>query len=961
MNEELDSFKIAQLLGSFLRAPPYKAPQQLETWQVDQLLTMAQAVFSGQAGLLDSIGSLYCLCFYCGTSPKFEDDRILSACSLLLQTVATECLYVIQLGIRDGIAKDAVHIVHPVHAFLKENIRTLPKVDLYEVLLDAYDLARDIVRDIKDQIRSAHEPGMQKKDDYKDGFYAHSMYLMCSFGLAHIGLTLKMSNNYNAIPGMTEALLLISLSACTPDPPVVTEELVSPSKNALNRIPAKSPMKSKANVFYEESRLPQCMTTAAALATAVVLFSLDERTIQEVRLVRTRLGRRFTHPDIGYASDMSAPYASYLEEENIRYMKLTKDKQSEQEISSPKKNDSLSVSRIDPSLSSVVSTVSSLPIYRAGMLLSVGGHHYNEILFTRPESRQKPMAKMAPGAAVQLNSDDWMSTAKSLSIRDESNTFDEGQTGSADIGMSVEGGQSALEEGTSTVVTNDESAKSYHSRNTSASKRSKLSRIGPPSVQSKKVKNVAPSSPTPSYMPMIDESMLLSYTSINAKMDEPYRIKRHFREAYTVTEAVRHRLRIKPFLPSNYQPKFYPIRIRTITAKIGLSRQELVRCGDQIESAYYCVDNFAVPRHLNPSCGAYWLCQQLIEFLYQKTVRNEGFKRSTEAVVAELKGEVRTMKETRLLKTFDHVRISDPSSSSSIVPAVPLITPSAVIPASSISTQTKSKQAGSIVHITSTPTSNTVTTLPRIPSAITKTANGTSNTINVGGVNAKHMNDRTGPVPTTKPKSAPLTLMEKLKIASAEAKAEVQLLELERKVQKAELEHQHEILIHQVDRTLLDGLTTLKKIKTQQARNINTASSTWNTLNMSQRSNSANPSSRQQKKKDKLSDPLQQFLSDPNVREIEHFRSAMRKTGIIDKTDADDPPKPTTASLDDQRSNTPVSSLSGLLDIDVSQPKIVPVISIFWTKPPGTKKTPKNFSSPTFNSNVTLILNHCHN
>ena len=161
------------------------------------------------------------------------------------------------------------------------------------------------------------------------------------------------------------------------------------------------------------------------------------------------------------------------------------------------------------------------------------------------------------------------------------------------------------------------------------------------------------------------------------------------------------------------------------------------------------------------------------------------------------------------------------------------------------------------------------------------------------------------------------------------------MLELERMVQKSNLERQHEILIHQVDRTLSDGLSTLKKIKTQQAHQLSAASNTWNTLNMSQRSNSASPPSRQQKKKDKLNDPLQQFLSDPNVREIEHFRSAMRNTGIIDKIDADDPPAPTTASMDDQRSNAPLSPLPGLLDMDVTQTKVVPVISAFWVKPPG--------------------------
>jgi hypothetical protein len=67
-----------------------------------------------------------------------------------------------------------------------------------------------------------------------------------------------------------------------------------------------------------------------------------------------------------------------------------------------------------------------------------------------------------------------------------------------------------------------------------------------------------------------------------------------------------------------------------------------------------------------------------------------------------------------------------------------------------------------------------------------------------------------------------------------------------------------------VDRALVQGLSTLQKIKAQQAR--------------AGAVNATTP-----KGGDRLADPLALFLNDPNVREIQKFRAAMRSAGIIDK------------------------------------------------------------------------------
>ena len=427
-HEALDSFKIAQLLGSFLRAKPHDTPVHLAGWQVEQLLAMAQTPFTGQPSLLDAVGSLYCLCFYCGTAPLFEDDKLLVASTLLLQTVAAECLYVLQLGVRDGAVRDSVRAVHPSEALLRHNLRTLPSTALYDVLYDAFDLARAIVRDIKDQIRTAHEPTMQKKDDYKDGFYAHSIYLMCCFGLAHVAATLKANNHLGAVPGMSETLLLMTLSAYVEDLPAEPTDLTAASQsdastpyNPLLPRPggsvaaaAKSQKSKKGGkfvpVFVEDTRLGRCMETAARLGTALVLYSFDERTLQEVKLVRTRMARRLVHPDVTYAHDRAMAFGRFLADNDIRgggagAAEATK-RGAEESIASP------------PAAPVPACT------YRTGHLLSIGGRPYDPAAFERPDWAESQKAAPAPVAIVVP---DWLNMSAKL-MREASSAGTDGGT-----------------------------------------------------------------------------------------------------------------------------------------------------------------------------------------------------------------------------------------------------------------------------------------------------------------------------------------------------------------------------------------------------------------------------------------------------------------------------------------------------------------------------------------------------
>lgn len=266
-----DSFYIANLLSAFLRSDPDTNSTVLSSSRLGELRDKASQCFAGQADLLDSIGSLFCICLYCAMTAKFEDESELTSCTLLLQTVAVECLSLFQSDISDISLTNGgtVQLLNPDETLLPRAGTVIPKLN--EVFRDGLLLAKDLIRDLSRQVRTAHDKVNQSNKEPKDCLLAHSLYFMCCFGLTHIGVVLKATNNLNSVPGMMESLLVISLSSFSKG----ESKAVLPveTKKTLN----------KSDVIAVEVRLDRCLAQSSALGIVAVIHCFDERVLLEVR------------------------------------------------------------------------------------------------------------------------------------------------------------------------------------------------------------------------------------------------------------------------------------------------------------------------------------------------------------------------------------------------------------------------------------------------------------------------------------------------------------------------------------------------------------------------------------------------------------------------------------------------------------------------------------------------------
>lgn len=271
-----DSFFISNLLGTFLRSEPDTNPTVLPSSRLAELRERAAQCFVGQANLLDSIGSLFCISLYCAITAKFDDENELIYCTLLLQTVAVECLSLFQSDVSDISFTNGgtVQILNPDETLLtsKTNGTITPKLN--DVFRDALALAKDLIRDLTRQVRDSHDKLNQNSKEPKDCLVAHSIYFMCCFGITHIAIVLKSSSNFNAAPGMIESLLVISLSNFRRDESKVVHPAVETKK-----------FQNKNDTVVVEVRLERCLTQAAALGFVAVSHCFDERVLQEVDLI----------------------------------------------------------------------------------------------------------------------------------------------------------------------------------------------------------------------------------------------------------------------------------------------------------------------------------------------------------------------------------------------------------------------------------------------------------------------------------------------------------------------------------------------------------------------------------------------------------------------------------------------------------------------------------------------------
>ena len=284
---------ISNLLGIFSRSDPGTSSAILPSSRLAELREKAAQCFNGQGDLLDSIGSLFCICLYCATIAKFDDDEELIHCVLLLETVSSECLSLFQSDVSDISLTNGgnVFLSNPDTALLHQVTVSNNSSDLNAIFLDGLVLAKEIIRDTTRQVRTSHDKMQQSSKEPKDCLQAHSIYFLCCFGLAHISIVLKGTNNLTAIPGMMESIILMSLC---------TFSKVEEKSNATVTIttaptPAPEPLSpllrsnKKVEIVLPAARLERCFKLATALGSAAATHCFDMRALQEVNIERNKI------------------------------------------------------------------------------------------------------------------------------------------------------------------------------------------------------------------------------------------------------------------------------------------------------------------------------------------------------------------------------------------------------------------------------------------------------------------------------------------------------------------------------------------------------------------------------------------------------------------------------------------------------------------------------------------------
>jgi hypothetical protein len=110
--------------------------------------------------------------------------------------------------------------------------------------------------------------------------------------------------------------------------------------------------------------------------------------------------------------------------------------------------------------------------------------------------------------------------------------------------------------------------------------------------------------------------------SLSAREGQPWKLLRHFRDAYLYIAPLRKKMSTRHFFVADYVPRPQITAIKTATAKTGLSAQDLVPACHKIEYSYFNIDQHFVPRLLLPSSPLYWIVTDLVNYLHLKVSDN---------------------------------------------------------------------------------------------------------------------------------------------------------------------------------------------------------------------------------------------------------------------------------------------------------------------------------------------------
>lgn len=148
------------------------------------------------------------------------------------------------------------------------------------------------------------------------------------------------------------------------------------------------------------------------------------------------------------------------------------------------------------------------------------------------------------------------------------------------------------------------------------------------------------------------ESNLIN--NIDKEVEKFWEMKRHFQQMYIVLRPLRHSASIKDYYPRGYYPPIKSFALNTVPKSTNFLPIKQV-C-DECESARYYSDEHFTSRILDPSAGLYWIAVSIVEYLYQKTIKGEGFNPPDKVKAKELQGQVSKLRHERMSKSYPEKR-----------------------------------------------------------------------------------------------------------------------------------------------------------------------------------------------------------------------------------------------------------------------------------------------------------------
>lgn len=140
------------------------------------------------------------------------------------------------------------------------------------------------------------------------------------------------------------------------------------------------------------------------------------------------------------------------------------------------------------------------------------------------------------------------------------------------------------------------------------------------------------------------------YENVDKEFEKFWEMKKYFKQMYIVLRPLRRSKITKDYYPRGYYPPIKGYVINTVPK--SSSFMPMKQACDECESSRYYSDEHFTSRILDPSQGLYWIAVNIIEYLYQKTMKGEGFNPPDEKKAKDLLEQVSVLRKQRLNKTI---------------------------------------------------------------------------------------------------------------------------------------------------------------------------------------------------------------------------------------------------------------------------------------------------------------------